>query len=553
MTDDPLGSGPENPGTEGLWRWSAWGLILLLLVVGFLLWEPFPPGIWHDDGVYVMLGRSLAQGEGLRYLGVVGSPLAPKFPPLFPLLLALGWLLSPSFPDNVPILASMNLLLTAGAGGLFVAYLNRALRVKAPLALLVGVLAWMAPQMWRVSLVPLSEPLFLLTLLGALWAGARMERERGWGPVLLFLLAGGATSYTRTLGVAVLLAGAMAVLSRGRVRAAGGILLGSVALLLPWLAWTRWASTSIPDTLQDTLGPYGPWLLGQATAYPGEFLSFLVGNASHLLARVLSLHLPGVTGGTVWWGLLLVPFILLGLTDMWKASRTLPLTLALCLGILLVWPFQHIRLLVPFHPLLISATILGFRRGVATLAGESGIGGKARWARLPVAGLGLIWLAVMIPVSLVRLASGWPGEPYRIRSEALVTAVRAVEAHTPPDAVIGAPELWSGVHLFTGRSVVPSARFRPLVPDTPPGGTIDEQVELWIAQGVTHLVVEHGGDVHGDALDRIDALCPSGTVQLLDNQPGQFLVGLNWDSACQQRVLAAGSAEGATGEAGRPQ
>jgi hypothetical protein len=500
-----------------------------------------------------MLGRSLAQGDGLRYLGVEGSPLAPKFPPLFPLLLALGWLISPDFPENVSILASLNLLILAGAGGLFVAYLTRALGVKAPLALLVGVLGWMAPQMWRVSLIPLSEPLFLLTLVGALWAGVRMEKGRGWGPVLLFLLAGGATVYARTLGVAVLLAGALAVLSRGRLRAAGGIVLGSVAILAPWVAWSRWASGSIPDTLQDTLGPYGPWLLRQAAEYPGESLSFLAGNVSHLLARVLSLHLPGVVGSNVWWGLLLLPFLLLGMAEMWKASRILPLTLALSLAILLVWPFQHIRLLVPFLPLLFLGTVLGFRRALLTLSREDGMGGKARWARLPVAGLGLVWLAVMVPVSLARLASGWPGEPYRIRSEALVTAVRAVEAHTPPGAVVGAPELWSGVHLFTGRSVVPSARFRPLVPDSPPGGTVEEQVELWIAHGVTHLVVEHGGVVHGDALDRIDALCPPGTVQLLDNQPGQFLVGLNWDAACQQRVLAAGSAEGGTVEASGPQ
>ena len=60
--------------------------------------------------------------------------------------------------------------------------------------------------------------------------------------------------------------------------------------------------------------------------------------------------------------------------------------------------------------------------------------------------------------------------------------------------------------------------FRPLVPESPPGGTVREQVELWMAVGVTHLVVEHGGTVHGDALDRIDALCPPGTVELLDNQ-----------------------------------
>ena len=51
------------------------------------------------------------------------------------------------------------------------------------------------------------------------------------------------------------------------------------------------------------------------------------------------------------------------------------------------------------------------------------------------------------------------------------------------------------------------------------------------------ILVEHGGLVHGEALDRVDAVCPEGTVQVLDMQPGQFLVALNWDRECQERLL----------------
>ena len=90
----------------------------------------FPPGIWHDDGVYVLLGRSLAQGEGLRYTGVVGDPLAPKFPPLFPLLLAGIWTLFPRFPENLPLLDGVNLVLLAVAAGLFAEYSRRVLALS---------------------------------------------------------------------------------------------------------------------------------------------------------------------------------------------------------------------------------------------------------------------------------------------------------------------------------------------------------------------------------------------------------------------------------------
>jgi hypothetical protein len=294
-------------------------------------------------------------------------------------------------------------------------------------------------------------------------------------------------------------------------------------------------------------------LVDQAGQYPGEYLSFLAANAGHLVARILSLLLPGVAGGATWWGLLLLPFLLLGMMHLWKTSRVLPLALAGSLAILLIWPFQHIRLLVPFHPILILGTVLGLFRAIRWLS-EPGCKVPHSFRVRAVVGVAAVaWLGGMVSVSVFRLATGWPGQPYRIRSEALATAVRAVEEHTPPDAVVGAPELWSGVHLYTGRSVVPSARFRPLVPDHPPGGTVEEQVELWIDRGVTHLVVEHGGTVHGDALDRIDTLCPPGTVQLLDDQPGQFLVGLDWDAACQRLVLEGPGTGAGDGKRPRPQ
>jgi hypothetical protein len=543
MTGKPQAVQESLSPERRIWPWATWGLVLLFLVLGVSVWEAFPPGIWHDDGVYVMLGRSLAEGEGLRYLGVQGSPLAPKFPPLFPVLLAVGWLLFPSFPENVPVLSGLNLVALAVAGGVFAAYLKNVLKLRPYLAVLITLLAWIAPQMWRVGLVPLSEPLFLLCLVTALWAGGRMEGKRGAGPVLFFLMVGGVTLYARTLGVAVLLAGGLAMFLAGRRRAATWISIGLMALLLPWVLWSRWAAASIPGPLQDTLGPYGPWLLEQVSRHPGEFGLFVLGNAQHLLARILSLLLPGVVGGSIWFGLILVPFLLLGLVEIAGKSRILPLTLLFSLGILLIWPFQHIRLLVPFHPLLVLGTVLGLRRVYIWLYASRALPQRAGAL---VAALVVPWLFLTVAVSIFRLSTGWPGEPYRIRSEALVTAVRAVAEKTPPDAVVGAPELWSGIHLFTGRSVVPSARFLPLRPGAAPGGTVQEQVELWIASGVTHILVEHGGMVHGDALDRIDALCPTGTVQLLDDQPGQALVALRWDSSCQELVLKT-EAEGEPG------
>jgi hypothetical protein len=512
-------------------RRAPWGFAAGVLLVGLLIWEWFPPGIWHDDGVYVLLGRALANGEGLRYSGVAGAYLAPKFPPLFPLLLALVWSVAPSFPENATLLSGVNLLLMAVGGGLFVAYVTRVFRLPLPVVLAASGLAWLSPGLWRLAMVPLSEPLFLCLLVSALWAAARLERKGGMGALVLFLIALSALLLTRSIGVVVLVGAGGSLLFRKRIRDGVLATLGGVALTLPWSLWSGKAAGAIPGPLQDTLGPYGGWLARQLTQDPGAYLAFLPGNALHLLGRVLSLFLPGVAGWPLWLGLLLLPVLGIGLWELGKRSPALPLTLGAALFVLLLWPFQDVRLLLPFQPLLILGAVTGFWTLLSSKE-------KSLKRRLPGLVVGGGWGVLILALSLFRLGTGWPAESYRVRTEALALAVQAVNEKTPPDAVIGAPELWSGINLFSGREVSPSARFRPLATTGPSWGSPQEQYELWMRVGITHLVVEHGGDVHGEALDRVDALCPPGTVRVLDMQPGQFLVELAWDRECQERVLS---------------
>jgi hypothetical protein len=446
------------------------------------------------------------------------------------MLLALVWMVFPSFPENVPFLGGMNILFTAAACVAFTYLVRRIAGLPTLAAAAVSGLVFLSAHLWRVAAVPLSEPLFLLTLLLALLAGSGMEKTPGRRGITWFLLGAGLTVYSRTLGVAVLGAGVVTLVLDRRFSAAAAAALGSVGLLTPWVIWTRWAGSTIPEPHQDILGSYTGWLVPQMVEGPGVFLSFVGGNALQMLGRMSTLLLPGWTGSAQLVGILLLPALAFGAISLFRSGRLIFLTLLFSLGILLVWPFQDVRLMVPFLPLLALVLVMGFQRLWVKEA-------LPKPMRVGFLALGVLWAAAFAGVSASRLAGGWLQEGYRIRADALGEVVRAVAEKTPGSAVVGAPELWAGIHLFTGRSVIPSARFRPLSTEGPSQGTPEEQYAIWIEAGLTHVLVEHGGQVHGDALDRIDAMCEPGTVELVDNRPGRYLVALHWNRDCQDRVM----------------
>ena len=252
------------------------GLLVPLIVaaglglVGLFVWAPVPPGVWHDDGAYLLLGKSLADGEGLRYSQVPGAPPGAKFPPLYPLFLALLWRVAPEAVGQGPLGSLFNVLFLASSGGLFVAYL-RSLKFSWRSSVAAAVLLWLLPDLWRLALVPLSEPLFLVTLVAALWTGSRLEAQPTWRRVAEFLAAFAVAYHTRTMGIAIGIAVPLALLMRGRRAWAFRSAASAGIIIAPWMFWSGRAAAAIPAPLRDTLGPYAGWLASQAGGEGGSF------------------------------------------------------------------------------------------------------------------------------------------------------------------------------------------------------------------------------------------------------------------------------------------
>lgn len=534
--------------------WRPYVLLgLALLAVGFAAWRPIPVGVWHDDGVYMLVGKALAEGHGFSYQGVVGAPPAVKFPPIYPLLVAGAWTV---FRDIGPVTLALtlaNLVFLAAAGAL----LARAFRIGAglprPVALLAGGLAIVSADVLRTSSAVLSEPLFLLLVAWSLTLWPRPLGEgaqnhdgsRGWlllGGVLLLMVGTRAAGLPFVAGFA--LAAALSVGLRPAALLAAPAVVG-------WLAWTGWAAgraREVPADMADLLGPYSGWLREQIMNDPASFLARFPAHAMGVAERVLILLLPRTESPWLW--LAAFPLLVLLVAGWSEARRRLP-PLAWCaLGyaaLLLLWPYLGRRLVVPLHVVLVGFIALGGypfarRREPSAVASRVTPANRLRW----LGAAAIVWAGFYSVVTTVRIADEWPTAGYVLRAQRLAGGVEAMTRTVPGDAVVGAPEFWAGLHLHGGWTVAPSVLFDPASTDleAPSWGSPEAQERLWRSAGIEYLLLEQGGLLHGATLDRLEARCP-GAIAVLARVPPMLVVRLPW--ATREGAATDGASDGASG------
>lgn len=521
---------------------------LALFGVGIASWYPVPTGIWHDDGAYMLIAKALAGGYSFTYEGVVGAPPATKFPPLYPITLAGIWTLTRSIGPATLVSTILNIGLLATAGALFGRFLYRSANLPLGLSLAVAAMGFASADVVRTALLALSEPLFILLVVLALIQWPRvseaMERLGGpppaddaraarsvWSTLALPALILIAVVATRSAGLALVLAFAAAILvSQSRLSrlAAAAFVTGPALLFIGvWDRWSAIQTTQIPEGARDLLGPYRGWLADQALSVPATFLGELPSHTVGVLGSAIALLVPGLTGAPLWTtgGILLV---VAGLGTVILIRRLPPLGWFVpgYLAMLLLWPYLDRRLLVPLHPMLVTAIAVGGLALIQRLPGEA--------VRKTAVALAAIWMLGFGAVTTYRIADGWPTAPYRLRAVNLAATVEAMTKTVPDDAVVGAPEFWAALHLHGGWTVAPSVRFDPrsIDPEAPIWGTPDEQLALWSDSGIDHLLLEQGGQLHGAALDQLEEECP-GSVLVLARMRPAMVVKLDWAASCR--------------------
>ncbi|HET6679872.1 MAG TPA: hypothetical protein VFG84_01615 [Gemmatimonadaceae bacterium] len=437
----------------GRTRWIAAAIVFVIVILAI---SPLPVGIWVDDGHYVILGKALASGEGLRYINLPGAPSGVHFPPGYPAVLAVLWLFAPEFPANVAVFQFANAVFTAIAAFCLVRLGERELQLSGRVALITAVVWGLSIPTLMLATAVMSEALWWAILLPALAASERAARHgRDRDAVLAGVLLA-AAMLVRSISITAVVASIVVLAWRRRWRALaqlGGIVGVGVA---PWLLWKSAHTVALPATVQGMYGGYGTWLSdGYATQGMALLRSTLAANTLGVF-RALTAYwsvVPNVVG----WILAVVLFGL-AMAGAWAVrhrATILVVTLVSYLGILLVWPFAPDRFICGAAVLWIPLVAVGGQE-LWRLARRA-----PAWPRffvaLPPAAAAA---AIVIATALAVPTRGWAVVPGRDPANAMPIAEWTVR-NTARDALLVA-DAETFVYLYTQRQAVPPVPYTAL-------------------------------------------------------------------------------------------
>lgn len=389
---EPLSSAGE--ARESLLARHAVGVVAALtaawlaLAIGFA--DPRAVGMYHDDGIYVVAGQSLAAGEGYRIASLPGAPYETKYPILLPAILAVVWKIAPSFPANAFALQLPILLCGAALLPLTFAVARRALRLPVHAALAATALLALCPWLLALSRWVLTEVPFAVVAMGAILlaereAGPEAREGRRW--LGLGVLAG-LGLLLKSAGVTLVAALAAQALLARRWRSLACLLGGFAPLAAGWLAWSRWRTATPAAHLLDHYLSYQTSFFSVASL-PALAAGLRSVGLNLVAAGRASLEFTPLPVGVPEEILLVVVLALLAaaLTIAWRRGRrSSVLFYVFCLASSVAVPSMPLRYLATLMPLhLLWFVLVGEAAGrhLAARGGERPAGAGSWRRQLP--------------------------------------------------------------------------------------------------------------------------------------------------------------------------
>jgi hypothetical protein len=441
------------------WRSALLVVGVIALAAGLAVIDSRPVGVVHDDAMYVILARSLATGQGFRYLNLPGAPAATHFPPGYPALLALLSWIAPAFPRNLIVFKMMNAVLLA-AGAVLVTRFARGRALDARWAVGLGVATALSIPMLILGSLVLSEPLFFAATIAVLPAlEALADRPSKAKQVLAMGVAIAACTLVRSNAIVLLPAVAIVLVARRRWRDLALVTLSTIVCLLPWQLWTAAHTGVLAAPLQGNYESYTSWWFRGLRTMGAGMVPTTLSMTSSATANMLAVLFSPV-GGSLAHAITLIGLAALAVNGVIRTWRRIPVTLLFVAGylaIVLLWPFPPERFLWAVWPLLLMIVAAGAISAVSDVRALRSRVVDRPWSLALAAAFA--WVVIGYGLYELRGARGswWSSVP-RANAPRITAASDWITAHSDSGQVIAAEDE-GAAYLYTGRPVVPVLSF----------------------------------------------------------------------------------------------
>jgi hypothetical protein len=418
------------------------GIVFIYLAVGWLSLSTANFGENHDDGIYAVTGRSLAETGEYRITSLPGEPCQRKYPIVFPAMLAVVWRIAGDFPANIVWLEGVSLL----AGAVFLCLTYGFLRTVGAggwtAAVIPGICA-VLPATGVLANSTMSELAYGAISMGALWMLELAVRvyPSPWLGLAAGLVAGLAYQ-TRTVGLALLLAMIIVMAWRRRWRSLAGGMVG-VGLAVGVCRLWQGPASEVPP-IYDYYVNYGGWFLRTAHDLGWRFAVVVpIKNLIFFVLSVVRTALPemyDLSGSVPKQFAVVMATILVWSTLIhgWVRRRqeAWAIYLLLYFALLTVWPFPPgPRFVVPVLPLILYGVWEGFQH----------VRPSTRLIRVAATIVGVVVITVAVSDGDNRLRNA--------RVKPSLHRYEWIRRNTSPDDVI-ACVLDPNCYLYTGRKAV---------------------------------------------------------------------------------------------------
>lgn len=329
-------------------------LVVVLALAAALFTFQKEMNVNGDNAAYLVLAKSLSQGEGLRYINFPDKPKSDTFPVGYPFFLSVFIRL---FGYNLTLLKSVMVAVFVACVVLFFFLARGVLHGKALAAAVLLTLSnfWLLDN----ASVTLSELFFTLIILAGLLFFRRFCASGRTADLVLASALLTASVFVRVVGMAFLIALLLFLAHRRRFLFAGGVLAFYVVLYFlhkPLVADTSGYAGVL--FLKDPYAPHlGAWTLGEFIARIRTNVGFYLGTVIQMTLLSFMSDMQGLSPAAVATFSILIGAVLLAYP--YKRLLSAPFDLFLRGGIVIymavlmirpeVW--SGARFIVPLIPL----------------------------------------------------------------------------------------------------------------------------------------------------------------------------------------------------------